>query len=41
LTVETIYDKNIDVVKSIHPSAMIYSKAKEQDLRKSIELIKE
>jgi len=41
LTHEDIYGINVDVVKSIHPSAMIYSKDKEKDLRKSIELIKE
>lgn len=40
LTNEEIFGINIGVVRSYHPSALIYDKKKEDDLRKSIKLLK-
>lgn len=40
LTEERFSDINISVIRSYHPSALIYDKKKEDDLRKSIELLR-
>lgn len=40
LTKENVFGSIYSVVRSYHPSAMIYDKKKEQDIRKSIKLLK-
>lgn len=40
LTEEKIFDITTEVIRSYHPSAMIYTKTREQDIRKSIQLLK-
>lgn len=40
LTEEKIFDINITCIRSYHPSAMIYTKSREKDIRESIKLLK-
>lgn len=40
LTEEKIFDIKLNVIRSYHPSALIYDKKKEDDLRKSIKLLR-
>lgn len=40
LTEEKIFDINTQVIRSYHPSAMIYNREREKDIRKSIELLR-